>query len=108
MARRTHAEPPPALRASHRRVKEDRLAVRIDPELKALLQRAADLEGRSLSDLVLEGAQRRAEEVIQEHTVVKLSVRDTQAFMEALRNPPAPSARLRAAAERYKREVRER
>ena len=57
---------------------------------------------------MLEGAQRHAEEVIREHTVIQLSVQDTHAFMEALVNPPAPSARLQAAAERYKREVRER
>jgi uncharacterized protein (DUF1778 family) len=88
--------------------KQDRLAVRIDREQKELLQRAADLAGRTLSDLVLEGTRRYAEDVIREHTTIKLSVRDTQAFMDALLNPPTPSPRLRAAAERYKREVRER
>lgn len=93
---------------SARGLKQERLAVRIKPEQKELLQRAADIEGRSLSDLVLEGAQRRAEEVIREHNLVRLSLRDTEAFFDTLINPPAPSSRLRAAAERYKHEVVER
>ena len=110
MATRRIPNGPPRSADGRRRrgLKHERLAVRIDPERKELLQRAADLEGRTLSDLVIEGAVKHAEEVIREHTVVKLSVRDTQAFMEALLNPPAPSERLRAAAARYKREVRER
>ena len=107
--KRVHSGPPRTTQGARRRgLKQDRLALRIDPERMALLQRAADLEGRTLSHIVLEGALRYAQEVIREHTVIELSVRDTQAFMEALLNPPAPGERLRAAADRYKREVRER
>ena len=94
--------------AAEHGAKHARIQARVSARQRELLQRAADLEGRSLSEFVVDSAQRHAEEVIRNHNVIKLSVRDTEAFMEALINPPAPSARLRAAAERYKREVVER
>ena len=87
--------------------KRERLEARVSTYQRSVLQRAADIQGRSLSDFVIEHAQRAAEEVIRDHSVIQLSVRDTQAFMDALLNPPPPSVHLRAAAERYKREVRE-
>ncbi len=87
--------------------KRERLEARVSAYQRSVLQRAADIQGRSLSDFVIENAQRAAEDVIRGHSVIQLSVRDTVAFMDALHHPPAPSARLRAAAEQYKREVRE-
>jgi uncharacterized protein (DUF1778 family) len=92
-------------RRAHERTKRERLEARVSAEQKAVLQRAADLEGRSLSDFLIESAQRRAEEVIREHEVIRLSVRDSLLFAEALLNPPAPSERLRAAFARYREEV---
>jgi uncharacterized protein (DUF1778 family) len=72
------------------------------------MQQAADLVGQSLSEFVIDSAQRRAEEVLREHEVLRLSVRDSRTFIKALLNPPAPSARMRALAARYEREVTER
>jgi len=60
------------------------------------------LEGRSLTDFVLASVQRAAEQTIREHDVITLSARDSRAFVEALLHPEPASARLRAAAERYK------
>lgn len=91
-----------------RNTKHRRLQARISDEQKELMQRAADLEGRTLSDFVIDSAQRRAEEVIREHEVIRLSPRDSRAFVEALLNPPPPSERVRALAARYQREVEER
>ena len=88
--------------------KRERLEARVSPDLKALLQRAADLQGRSLTDFVLESARHAAEAVIHEHEVITLSARDSRAFVEALLNPPAPNERLRAAFARYQQEVVER
>lgn len=88
--------------------KDERIQARVSSTQRELLQRAADLEGRSLSDFVIESAQRHAEEVIREHEVIRLSPRDSRVFIEALLNPPAPNARMRALAARYQREVVER
>ena len=81
----------------------ERLATRVPAEVKAILQRAADLTGRSLSDFVLASAQAAARETIRQHELVELSARDSRLLAEALLNPPAPNARLRAAFEEHQR-----
>lgn len=83
--------------------KHGRLEARIRPEQKALLERAAMLQGQSLSDFVIGSAQRAAEQVIRDHEVIRLSVEDSRAVVEALLNPPEPNEQLRKAAEEYQR-----
>jgi uncharacterized protein (DUF1778 family) len=75
----------------------ERFRARIQPEQKALLQRAADIAGRSLSDFVIAAAERAAEEAIRRHEIIQLTECDSRQLAEALLNPPAPSDRLRAA-----------
>lgn len=88
------------MRASTQR--QERLEARITKQQKTLFQRAAELLGRSLSDFVVSSAQEAAMRAIQERTVMSLTARDQQALVSALLNPPAPSARLRKAAERHR------
>lgn len=59
------------------------------------------------AQIVDETAQKRerAEQAFREHDVLALSARDSRMFVESLLNPPAPGAKLRAAAARYKREI---
>jgi uncharacterized protein (DUF1778 family) len=83
----------------HRR---ERLEARISREQKNLLERAAALEGRSLTDFVVASAHAAALETIQRHEVIALTARDSLAFAEALMHPPVPNARLRAAARRHR------
>lgn len=84
------------------RRRAERLEARITAEQKALIEHAAALQGRSITDFVLTSVQDAARRAIEEHEIVSLSVRDSQAFVEALLNPPEPGARLREAAARYK------
>lgn len=79
-----------------------RLEARVSPETKALLQKAADLEGRTLTDFVVACAQAEACRVIEQHQMLKLSVEDSEAFVDALLNPPKPNDALKVAALRYK------
>lgn len=79
-----------------------RLEARVSPETKALLQKAADLEGRTLTDFVAASAQAEAYRVIEQHQTLKLSIEDSKAFVDALLNPPQPNDALRKAALRYK------
>lgn len=81
--------------------KTQRLEARITEEQKALFQRAADLEGRSLTSFVVASLQQAAEETIHRHEVIELSPRDSISFVEALLNAPEPNENLRAAARRY-------
>ena len=81
--------------------KNERLEARISADMKALCQEAATLEGLSLTDFVVHSAVEAAKRTLRDRTVMELSQRDQRAFVEALLHPPAPSARLRQAAQRY-------
>ncbi len=85
--------------------KSERLEARISIEQKQLFQRAADIQGRTLTDFVVSSAQDAAKQAIQGHEMMILSDRDRKVFVEALLNPPSPSTKLRAAARRYKQNM---
>lgn len=78
------------------------LEARISPEIKALWQKAADLEGRSLTDFVIASVQTVACKVIEQHKRLKLDLEDSEAFVNSLLNPDLPNQALKAAALRYK------
>ena len=75
----------------------ERLEARLPAEAKAIIQHAADLSGRSLSDFVVSSALEAAEESIRNHEIIVLSARDSIAFVEALLNPREPNEALREA-----------
>jgi uncharacterized protein (DUF1778 family) len=82
-----------------RAVVEDnkRMNLRVRPEQKAALVRAAALRNADLTDFVLQPALREARRVIAEAERINLSGRDSLKVLQLLENPPAPNARLRAA-----------
>jgi uncharacterized protein (DUF1778 family) len=82
-----------------------RFDARLDEDQKTLIQRAADLEGRTMTDFVLQSAKVAAERTIHERAMMILSARDTEAFVNAILNPPGPGPVLRAAARAYKTSV---
>lgn len=82
-----------------------RLEARMTMDQKALLQHAAALSGRSLSEFVLASAQEAAAKVIQEHEAIRLSRKEQIAFVTALLEPRVPNARLRKAAQKYRRQM---
>jgi uncharacterized protein (DUF1778 family) len=85
--------------------KIDRLEARISAELKALLSRAASIQGRSLTDFVVTSASEAARRIILEAEVLELSARDQAAFAEAVLNPPSANDALQAAVRRYRGET---
>lgn len=82
-----------------RAVVEDnkRMNLRVRPEQKALLARAAALKHTDLTSFVTGAALRAAETVIEDAERVKLSERDSLLVLELLENPPPANKRLRAA-----------
>ena len=82
-----------------------RLEARMTTAQKALLQHAATLSGRTLSEFVLASAQEAAAKVIQEYEIIRLSRSEQVAFVTALLKPRAPNARLRNAAEKYRQQM---
>jgi len=83
--------------------KRERLEARITSEQKELLQRAADLSGKTLTDFVVESVEAAAEATVRERDVIRLSPRDYELFVEAVMNPQEPNEKLREAFERYRR-----
>jgi len=81
--------------------KEARIEARVSPRQKRLFERAAELEGVTLTDFAIASMQRAATNIVGEYTRLELSARDQRAFIEALRNPPEPNKVLRAAARAY-------
>jgi uncharacterized protein (DUF1778 family) len=75
-----------------------RMSLRIRAEEKAMLLRAVALEHTDLTDFVLRHALRAAKAVIEQADHVQLSERDSLRVLDLLEHPPAPNARLRAAA----------
>ncbi len=75
-----------------------RLSLRIRPEEKAVLLRAVALKNSDLTDFVVRHALRAAKAVIKEADHVQLSGRDSLRVLNLLENPPAPNAKLLAAA----------
>ncbi len=90
---------------ARRATKSERLEARVTRQQKALLQRAAELRGLSLTDFLVTSAQSAAEATIREHNVITLTARDSLAFAEALLNPGEPNEALRAAFARYSEKV---
>lgn len=82
-----------------------RLGFRLDRETKTLIERAAHLERRKLTDFCVTALAGAARRTIAEHETLTLSERDRQAFFDALINPPKPSARLVRAVAEHKRRI---
>lgn len=61
---------------------------RIAPESLAVVRRAAELQGRSISDFLVAAALKDAYQTIEDAQIIRLSVEDQHRFAEMLLNPP--------------------
>jgi uncharacterized protein (DUF1778 family) len=77
--------------------KTQRLEVRVGADLKRMIELGATLRGQSVTDFLVQTAAQAAQEAIESHKVVQLTLEGQLAFVEALRNPPKPGAALRKA-----------
>ena len=84
-----------------RPAKTYRFDARLNEEQKLLIQRAADLEGRTMTDFVLHSAEVAAEQTIEKRAMLVLSARDAEVFVDAILNPRGPGPVLRKAALEY-------
>ena len=78
-------------------IRTARLEARIAPDNLLLVKRAAQLQGRSLSDFVVTAAQEAAHKTIEEAGIIRLSAEDQLRFVDLLLNPnPLAPALVRA------------
>ncbi len=91
------AQPAP----SPERARSERLEARISREQKELFQRAAEAQGRTLTDFVIASVHEAAVRAIGEAQAIRLTAEESRRFAEALLEPREPTDDLRAAARRY-------
>lgn len=94
VSRARKRQPPP---------KTYRFDARLNEQQKYLIQRAADLEGRTMTDFVLQSAEAAAEKTIEKRTMIMLSARDSELFVDAILNPKGPGPVMRKAFREYRK-----
>lgn len=82
-----------------------RLEARLPVDVHAMLKRAAQIQGRSLTDFVVTAAQEAARHTIEDAEIIRLSAEGQRRFAEALLNPPEPNEALKRAFEHHRRLV---
>ncbi len=90
----------------HEPTRTSRIEARIAPDALAIVKRAAEIQGRSVSDFVVAAAQEAASRTIEETQIIRLSVEDQRMIAEAILNPPPPSPALQRAAEAHRRLIK--
>lgn len=81
--------------------KSKRIEIRVTSEQKKRIERAAFLQGRSVTEFLVSSAQATAEKVLYEAATLRLHERDSQQFVDALLAPPTPAKGAKNAVRRY-------
>ena len=84
-----------------------RIEARIAPDALAVVKRAAEMQGRSISDFVVAAAQEAANKTIEEANIIRLSIEDQQRFVDLVLDPPGLSPALKRARKAHSRLIRE-
>jgi uncharacterized protein (DUF1778 family) len=71
--------------------------MRIRPELRALIDQAAELAGKNRTDFVLDAARQAAQNTLLDRTVIQVSDKAYAEFVARLEASPKPNERLRKA-----------
>lgn len=79
------------------KAKSRRIEARVKPDTLVLVQRAAELEGSSVSEFVVAAAENAARRTLEEASTLRLSVEDQRRFVDLLLNPPEPTEALERA-----------
>jgi len=72
----------------HSTTRSARLEARITPDALDIIKRAAEIQGRSVSDFVVAAVQEAAHRTIDDTQLIRLSLEDQRAFVAALLDPP--------------------
>lgn len=78
------------------------LEARITCEALAVVRRAAEIQGRSVTDFVVAAAQQAAEKTVTEIEVLRLSREAQDKFAALVLHPPAPARALKKAFKRHR------
>jgi uncharacterized protein (DUF1778 family) len=79
--------------------RRETLNLRIKPELRGLIDRAAELSGKNRTEFVLTAARHAAENALMDRTLFAVGSKAYTEFLLRLNAPPRPNARLRRSLE---------
>jgi len=97
------ARPRPSPKQTQARAaRTERLEARVSADQKDLFVKAAELQGRTLTDFVVASVHEAAIRTIEDMRVIRLDAAESRAFAEALLDPREPNDRLKEAARRYR------
>jgi len=85
--------------------KSERLEIRLEPEHKQIIERAAAASGQVVSQFVISILLRRAERILRRSDWTILAVQDREAFFEIMESEEPPTPALVDAFERYGRKA---
>lgn len=85
--------------------KTTRFETRLTPYTRKIIQRAAEIQGRSMSDFVVASAAEAAEKALKDAQLIELSLEDQIRFAEALLNPPELGPAWKKARDTHRRLV---
>lgn len=74
-----------------------RLEARISTGLHTMLKRAAEIQGRTMTDFVVSAVQDAAQRAIEQAEVIRLTLADQECFAQAVLAPPQPAPALKRA-----------
>jgi uncharacterized protein (DUF1778 family) len=83
-----------------------KLETSISGELHKLLERAAELQGRSMTDFIVDAAREAAEKTIEQTEIIRLSPADQRHIAEAVISPPPITPALERAFKRHSERVK--
>ena len=86
-------------------MRAERLGFRLDEQTKDLIERAAYLECRKVTDFCVAVLADAARRTIAEHETLMLSERDREVFFDTLMSPPQANERLIRALAEHKRRI---
>ena len=69
-------------------LKTERLVARVSPSEKALIEKAAEIEGRKVAPFAVTHLVNRARKIIQEAETIRLNESESRRFVEALLDAP--------------------
>jgi uncharacterized protein (DUF1778 family) len=88
-------------------IRDKRLEARVTEDQKRLIERAAQLRGRTVTDFLVTEIQEAAAATIRDFETLQLRDKARELFMHALLNPPEPNAAANEAMARYKKRVKQ-
>lgn len=86
--------------------RQERISIRLSPQSKRTLERAAAYADKTLTDFVVDVAMQRADALVREREVIALDAAEWERFQDLLLNPPEPTEKLRQALDDHARFVR--